>query len=190
MTTRTTALLGSEPVTLVEAKNHLKVDYSTDDDLISLLITAAREHCENYTNQMVIYQRRETVLDRFPSSWEHNEFAAIQLFGPIIALESITYDNDGASHATLASSAYNTDLDSMPARIWPEESWPDDRIASPAGVKITYTGGYQDTADVPKAIKQAMLLLIGDWYENRTDQARMLTTASKRLLDLVRVIIF
>jgi uncharacterized phiE125 gp8 family phage protein len=37
------------------------------------------------------------------------------------------------------------------------------------GVTITYVAGYADVAHVPQSIKQAMLLLLATWYENRED---------------------
>ena len=41
----------SEPVTLAEAKNFLRVTITDDDLLISSLITAAREACEAFTGR-------------------------------------------------------------------------------------------------------------------------------------------
>ena len=38
----------SEPITLSEAKNYLRVDYSEDDALITALITSARVRLEQY----------------------------------------------------------------------------------------------------------------------------------------------
>lgn len=37
----------SEPITLEEAKAHLRVTYADEDQRISALISAARNHCEN-----------------------------------------------------------------------------------------------------------------------------------------------
>ncbi len=39
---------GAEPVTVIEAKNWLRIDVTDDDDLVEELITAARQICEDY----------------------------------------------------------------------------------------------------------------------------------------------
>ncbi|HHI82152.1 MAG TPA: hypothetical protein ENJ99_03285, partial [Rhizobiales bacterium] len=45
-----------EPVSLVEAKAHLKVEVSDDDSLIDGLITTARQHIERQTGKALIDQ--------------------------------------------------------------------------------------------------------------------------------------
>jgi len=57
-----------EPVTLTEAKNHLRVDLSDDDSLISALIVAAREHAEAITRRAFITQTLKLSLDAFPAT--------------------------------------------------------------------------------------------------------------------------
>ena len=57
----------TEPITLTEAKLWLKVDDSTDDDLITALIIAARQACEDYTHRSLITQTWQMTLDRFPN---------------------------------------------------------------------------------------------------------------------------
>lgn len=56
-----------EPITLTEAKLHCKVDLTTDDDLITPLIVAAREEIERRTWRALITQTLELVLSAWPS---------------------------------------------------------------------------------------------------------------------------
>lgn len=56
-----------EPITLEEAKQHLRVDGNDDDLLIQSLIKQAREWCENFQNRKYITQTLEFVLDTFPN---------------------------------------------------------------------------------------------------------------------------
>jgi len=60
----------SEPLTLEEAKLHLKVETDADDSLITSLITAARETAEIFTGRALASQVLEYILDGFPSESE------------------------------------------------------------------------------------------------------------------------
>ena len=55
-----------EPLTLAQAKAHLRVDFSTDDDLITAMITSARIECENEVDQKFIQTEIDFYLDVFP----------------------------------------------------------------------------------------------------------------------------
>lgn len=158
----------TEPLTATEAKLHLRVDHTTDDDLITSLIVAARQHCENFTGRALITQTWDLKLDAFPSLGE-----PIRLVKPpVSSVTSVTYvDADGATQ-TWTSSLYRTDL---PAGTWAQagriepahgESYPEIRQVSNA-VTVRCVHGYGAAATVPDAIKAAMKLLIGHWYENR-----------------------
>ena len=57
-----------EPVTLAEAKAHLRVDISDDDDLITAIIKAAREYCEEYLDRTLVHTQWTMRMDAFP--WE------------------------------------------------------------------------------------------------------------------------
>ena len=56
----------SEPITLTEAKNFLRVDHSDDDTLISALITASRQMCEEYTRRILVTTTVDEYFDKFP----------------------------------------------------------------------------------------------------------------------------
>jgi Phage gp6-like head-tail connector protein len=57
--------LGSEPVTLAEAKLHLRIDSSDDDNLISALITTARKWAEDYCDRTFVVSKYTMMLDSF-----------------------------------------------------------------------------------------------------------------------------
>jgi hypothetical protein len=56
----------NEPVTLKQAKAFLRVEIDDDDELIGILIKAAREVCESYTNRSFCFKGYRQSLDAFP----------------------------------------------------------------------------------------------------------------------------
>lgn len=150
-----------EPISQDEAKLHLRVDHSADDDLIDILIQAARETVEAHTNRSLITQTRVIKLDNFP-------FGVLKLtHGPVQSLTSIDYTDSDEANQTLDSDEYWKDLDSNIPRIKAKTSWPA-TFDKPNAVTITYVAGYGDAGtDVPAKLRQAMLLIIGHLYENR-----------------------
>ena len=65
-------LIASEPVSLAEAKLHLKLsdipEDSSEDTLITDLISVAREYCEKYTKRDFMGKTYEYYLDSFPAT--------------------------------------------------------------------------------------------------------------------------
>lgn len=155
----------SEPVELAEAKAHLRVTSSDEDDLITELIVAAREICEMTTGRSLITQTWRADFPCFPVSGE-----ALRLpHGPVQSVTSIYYYDDTNADTLLASSVYKADLTEQLAkvRLAPDQYWPSVTRQSDA-VRVTYEAGYGDDGiDVPRPILQAMLLLIGEWFRNR-----------------------
>lgn len=161
-------------VTLTEAKNHLRVEVADDDTLITSLIHAARQKSENYTNLALVPKTVNEYFDCFPSVSGQTPQSEFRLMvTPLESLTSIEYNasSDNDVLTTIVATNYVMDKVTKFARIAPKGSysWPstDGRLN---GIKIIYAAGYQDVADVPQAIKQAMLLMIGDWYERREDR--------------------
>lgn len=149
-----------EPITLAEAKVHLRVDIADEDAYITGLIQAAREAAEDRTERALITSTWRVALDAFPAT----------IYVPVPRLQEvtlITYLDAAGATQTLAESAYRVDSVSEPARITPVDTWPETLAASNA-VVVSYTAGYgHAAADVPMAIKQWMLLQIGAMYANR-----------------------
>lgn len=157
-----TADAATEPVTLVEAKAHLRVTGIDDDTLIGTLITTARQFVENFTNRALITQTWEWRLDRF------YPWTLIVPMAPLASVTSIQYVDGNGDTQTLALTEYTVDAKSDPARITPAygKSWPATRYHINA-VTITFTAGYGTASAVPSPIKQALLLVLAEMYERR-----------------------
>lgn len=157
-----------EPITLTEAKLWLKVDGDAENDLIEVLISAAREVAEHYTNRKFI---TTTVAETFGV----NETFTLSL-GTLQAVTIVTVDGQ-----TLDEGEYEVTTDDYGCKVVVFNTAP---ASAPT---ITYTVGYGDAAsDVPKAVIQAMQLTIAEFYENRADRSRRLPTASQFLLNTER----
>lgn len=179
-----------EPVTLEEAKAHLRVDVTDDDDLITALITAARQIVEMVLRRALLSQDWELLLDAFPATDTTLEIP----LPPLQSISAITYTLEDGTSATVAATDYTVDTGSTPGRIALNSgsSWPGDSLSALGGVQIAFTAGYASADDVPQAIRQALLLLVGHLYENReavTDTKTLQTTplAFEYLLQPYRV---
>jgi len=154
-----------EPVTLTEAKNHLRVDLSDDDSLISALIVAAREHAEAITRRAFITQTLKLSMDAFPA----NNGPIYVPMPPLQSVNSLKYfDTDGMEQTLTEGTDFLVDNESEPGRITPapDTGWPATQNR-PNAVSVEFVAGFGDASKVPQGIKQAILLMVGHWYENR-----------------------
>lgn len=174
-----------EPVSLAEARVHLRQEAEEslpDDAQVEALITAAREWVEAHIGYVTVQRELKLHLDQFPSG------DTITLpRSKLISIDSVEYVDRNGDTQTWAASNYSADTASEEGRLLRAVGveWPESR-AQRQGVTITYTAGWPDdgasppdyAANVPKAIKQAMLLLVGHWYANRESVAIGTITAT------------
>ena len=158
----------TEPVTLAEAKAHLRIDIADDDALITALISSARLHAEMLTARSFITTRWRLVMDGFPGH-------AIDVHKcPVVSLLSIQYLDMNGLLQTLPSTDYIADLASEPARITPVfgKIWP---VSLPqiGAVTVLFDAGYGSAEAVPEGIKSWIKLRIGSLYEHREEVAIM-----------------
>jgi uncharacterized phiE125 gp8 family phage protein len=173
-----------EPVSLAEARAHLRIEpfgspESHPDDLyVSALISVAREWCEQYTGRALASQTIEMALDDFPED-------AIELpLTPVTSITSVKYiDGDGIEQ-TLSNTYYGLDDYSQPNWLLLKSGfeWPDTNGGA-NNIKIRMVVG-NTSANIPKPITAAMLLLIGNLYENRTEDQIATARASFNSLPL------
>lgn len=154
----------AEPVSRTEAKAHLRVDSSDDDTLIDSLITAARRQVETITRRALVTQTWDLYLDGFP------EGDCIEIPRPPLAsVASVKYTDYAGAQTTWDASNYVVDTTSLVGRVVLAyaKSWPSFTPYPSNPVVIRFTAGYGGASSVPQEIKQAMLLLIAEWYERR-----------------------
>ncbi len=177
-----------EPVSLEEAKAHLRLDLDEDDALVGRLVSAARQWCELATRRAFVDTAFDLCLDGFPPCRGPIKVGRSGLR----SVASVQYLAADGTDTTLAPSAYAV-VAGDAGRIVPAYGtpWPAHR-RFPESVRVRLTIGYGTSADdVPACVKQAILLLVGHWYENREQVlvgtiSKSIEFAADALLDPVR----
>ncbi|MDR3494071.1 MAG: head-tail connector protein [Ancalomicrobiaceae bacterium] len=153
-----------EPVLIIEAKAHLKVEIADDDDLIGALVTAARIHVEAATRRVLITQSWRIYRDDWPENGEvHLPVSPLQSVD-----EVIVYDASGEP-VTLDAAQYQVDIASVPARLKLRASPATLQPGEPLnGIEIDVTAGYGTSGvAVPQPLRLAIMMLVARWYEFR-----------------------
>ena len=177
-----------EPLTLTEAKLYLRVDQSTEDNLISGMVVAARQWVETYTRRALVTQTWDFRYEAFMDTRQ----PLILPKAPLQSVTSITYlDEDGVSQ-TLASSNYSVrTLSGATAgrgyiELNDDVSLPSLYTDALAPVTVRAVCGYGAAAAVPDGIKMAIYLMLGDLYEQR--QETMMSVSSKTKTTIERLL--
>ncbi|MDI3471069.1 MAG: Gene Transfer Agent (GTA) ORFG06 [Pseudolabrys sp.] len=150
-----------EPVSLAEAKAFLRVEHGDDDDVISALIAGARLYVEGQTRRALIAQSWRLVLDAWPQSGRIDVRPA-----PLRTLDAArVYDGEGRTQ-TVDVEGFVVEIAGSSLVFSPWALPQPDRGA--AGIELDVTCGYGDNAtDVPEPLRQAIRLIVTQWYENR-----------------------
>jgi uncharacterized phiE125 gp8 family phage protein len=173
-----------EPVTLAEAKQHLRVDTDADDALIASLVSAAREECEHLLERALAPQTLQLLLDEWP--------VAIQLpKPPLVSVTSVEYVDPTGALVVLPGSQYALDQGQEPSWLLPaiDVDWPETAQFANV-VRVEYVAGYE-AADCPPLIKQWIKLRVGTLYAYREADAERAPVASgfaDRLIDRYRIV--
>lgn len=158
-----------EPVSLADAKAWLRVDTGAEDALVTPLIPAARALVEAATRRLLLAQTWRLSLDCWPSG------AVALPLAPVASVAALrVYDAAGVAEV-------------IDPATWRLVAVPDEaRIVFSApppgpgravsGIEIDVVAGYGAASDVPQALRQAMLVLIARWFENRGDTVDTGTT--------------
>ena len=198
------------------AKGFLRVTHSADDTLIGTLVTAAMEVAQNYTNTKFLeyeykltmeswddvyvsnvndsYLYRNVILNLNTYGGFYSRYTGLSQivlpYPPLVSITHLKYYDTSNAHQTWSSSNYNTGTfinQKGFIEVKDGVSTPDLYNRADA-IEIQFKCGYGTSAsDVPDAIKQAILLIVGKMYELREDSVSRLPKASEYILDPYRV---
>ena len=139
-------ITGVEPLSLSEVKSYLKIDFTSDDNLINMLISGVREQIEEFTGLALIAKTIELFDEEIPEEIKlpypvHSEIVEVKFNG------------------TVSTAYFKTGLTRF--------------IIIPDGIAVT-TGNdaglyvkYKCSGVCPSGIKLEMLKLLDEKYRNR-----------------------
>jgi uncharacterized phiE125 gp8 family phage protein len=155
-----------EPVTVEEAKRHLRIlDDDTQNEDIADVIKDARDWCENYIDLAILEQTITLKLDTFPAK----DFITLPRSN-LISITSVKYTDPDGIEQTVSTSVYAADTYGRPGHVFLKDGqeWPSSLADQKNAVEVIYKAGYGNTRDsVPPAIKRAIKLLLSHWDSNR-----------------------
>jgi len=161
-----TAEPGTEPLSITDAKAHLRIDTTDEDAYIDCLIIASRQFAETFMKRSIIDQTWTLFLDRFPSDDQ-----CIQLPNPrLSSVASVKYNQEvDGLQVVFDAAKYIVDVNREPGRIALafDQIWPDTRRQINA-VEIEFVAGYGESdEDVPDEIRHAIKIMVSHLFEVR-----------------------
>jgi uncharacterized phiE125 gp8 family phage protein len=180
----------TEPVSVGEARSHLRLDTSDTDALLAGYLLAARMHAENHCRRVFMSQTWDTTFDY---DWPQikNEYRLDFPFGPVRSITQVTYTDEDDVVQTLASTDYllrGTGEDNLPYIVPAYDvTWPT-VLDIPETIRVRFVAGYgTNPGDVPEPIRNAILLHTELLYDRNPQSRSLLEDARDSLLDPYRI---
>lgn len=159
-----TAAPAVEPVSLDEAKAHLRIDGSDEDTLVASLITAARIHVEASLARALITQSWTMVLD----AWPDDRVVRLPL-SPLQSVDEVRVLDAAGDPTVVPATDYFVDAVGSPPRLVRQSGalWlAPGQVAN--GIEIDFTAGHGNAAaDVPPPLRQSIVQLVAHWFGTR-----------------------
>ena len=150
-------------VTLAEAKAHLRLSGSSQDDLLTRLIEGATEQLERDIERCLVQASWQQSQYGFPEDGK----AILLNMGSATAISSITYVDDDGATQTLATDQYELDSGRNAVTcLNDDDGWPE-TLLTPSErdtVFVNFTCGVTSEDCLPRLFKQAILLEVGRYY--------------------------
>lgn len=150
----------AEPITLLELKNHLRIDHTLEDATLTSLIATSREYLESRTGLALMEQEWRLCLDDWP------EDRCIQIHkSPIRSIDEVEqFGVDGMPNLVDQSNML-LDGKSSPSRLFIGPQNVPGQMMN--GIEINFTAGYASASEVPDMLKRAILIHAAYAYEFR-----------------------
>ena len=163
-----------EPISLDEAKRHLRIDIDeTDhDDYLQDLIVVARQRVETVTWRKLVTQTWTAYLSDWPGG-EYIElpFGTLQSVTPevIDGVSGIKYTDSAGDTYSWVSTEYIVGTDYQKGRVTLADgyTWPNETLYPSNPIEIVFICGYGLAVSVPSQIKHAMKMIMSELFENR-----------------------
>lgn len=153
------------PVTLAQAKAHLRVDHYDEDATIQGYLDAAIARLDGWNGilgRCMVTQTWRLDLLEFPAS------GVLRLPFPDCASVAVEYTDQLGASQTLSSSIYHLVADSIgPAIIEAENQVFPVTDEIPNAVRVTGVYGFGGASAVPWSLKTAILMHVGTLYHHR-----------------------
>jgi uncharacterized phiE125 gp8 family phage protein len=180
----------TEPITLTEVKDSLRITTTAQDTFLTQCITDARIYAENYTGRKFITQTIVGYADNFTGNRDNwftgfRQGSELDLYAkgerkitldwaPVSSVSQVdTVDIDNTETVYASSNYYldNYDDDMKPSiQVNDNTTIINISLRSQNAIKVTYIAGYgANASDVPPAIRRGLIMLVGHLYTNRGD---------------------
>jgi uncharacterized phiE125 gp8 family phage protein len=154
----------AEPISLSEAKDHLRIVDTADDAEVLRKLCESRQVAEHECGRQFVTATWKMTLDEFPTESR----GEVRLYRPpLMSVTSVKYYDVQGVLRTVSSGDYFVATESEPGRIVPKSGrWPSTQDGRPSAVEIVYVAGY---SAVPDDLKAAIKLILARAWERRGD---------------------
>jgi uncharacterized phiE125 gp8 family phage protein len=154
------------PFDTAEAKAHLHVWHDVEDTLIEGLIRAAAAAWIEDTGRVLRVSTWEQAFEHWPC-----EYFELTRY-PVASIASIKYTKSDGTEGTVSSSIYYLSTATRKPRVYLNyaQLWPTDQLRPGPSIRVQFSAGTANDAEIDGDIVAALKLRLGDLYKNREDE--------------------
>lgn len=170
------------PVSLAEAKAHLRIDHALDDARVEAAIAGAVAHLDGYTGILGRALVTQAWRQDFPF-WPASRCLPLPL-APVASIASVSYrPAGGGAPVTVDPASYRLLAGASDPSVLLPVGFSPALDCAPDAISVAFVAGYGAPTDAdwaarfPGALRSAILLMVGDLYRF-TDSAALGTASA------------